>query len=134
MQDVHEGSDILNQRGIEAEKIRLARDDGQSVLLWVDQLRKDGDLLAFKSSADAVPKDSGLDEDAFVLAMQTPYQREVFEKYGHAFAGLDATHNTTHYVNTSLFTIIVRDRWGHGKPDRIHMRAGTDLFLSKAAR
>ena len=90
MQDVHEGSDILNQRGIEAEKIRLARDDGQSVLLWVDQLCKDGDLLAFKSSADAVPKDSGLDEDAFVLAMQTPYQREVFEKYGHAFAGLDA--------------------------------------------
>jgi hypothetical protein len=81
-----------------------------------------------------MPKDSGLHEDAFVLAMQTPYQREVFEKYGHAFARLDTTHNTTHYMNTSLFTIIVRDRWGHGKPDRIYMSAGTDLFLLKAAR
>ena len=119
----------MNQHGIEAEKIRLARGDGQSVLLWVEKLRQDGDLLAFKSSTDAVPKDSGLDEDAFVLIMQTPYQKEVFEKYGHAFAGLDATHNTTHYVNTSLFTIIVRDHWGHGKPDGIHTRAETDLYL-----
>lgn len=107
----------------------MVRDDRQSVLLWVDQLRKDGNILTFKSSADSMPKDSGLDEDAFVLVMQTPYQREVFEKYGHAFAGLDATHNTTHYTNTSLFTIIVRDHWGHSKPDGIHTRVETDLYL-----
>ena len=43
--------------------------------------------------------------------IQTKYQKEVFGKYGHTFAGLDATHNTTHYENTSLFTVIVRDRW-----------------------
>ena len=48
--------------------------------------------------------------------IQTKYQREVFERYGHTFAGLDATHNTTHYENTSLFTVVVHDQWGHGEP------------------
>jgi len=91
----------------------LHRDDGQSILQWVEWLK--GDILAFKSSAEAAPAGSGLDADSFVLILQTEYQREVFEKEGHSFAGIDATHNTTHYVNTSLFTVIVRDRWGHGK-------------------
>ena len=54
-------------------------------------------------------------QDTFALIIQTEYQHEVFKKYGHAFVGLDATHNTTYYENTSLFTVIVRDKWGHGK-------------------
>ena len=40
---------------------------------------------------------------------------ESSKKYVHAFAGIDATHNTTHYENTNLFTVIVRDKWGYGK-------------------
>lgn len=74
-----------------------------------------GAILGFKSSEDPVPKGSDLARDTFALIIQTEYQREVFKKYGHAFAGLDATHNTTYYENTSLFTVIVRDKWGHGK-------------------
>ena len=70
-------------------------------------------MLGFKSSADTAPKGSDLAPDTFALVIQTQYQREVFEKYGHVFAGVDATHNTTHYENTSLFTVIVRDKWGH---------------------
>ena len=85
------------------------------MLQWVECLRKDGEILGFKSSADPAPKHSGLAENAFVLMIQTKYQKEVFRKYGHTFAGLDATHNTTHYENTSLFTVIVCDQWGHGK-------------------
>ena len=84
------------------------------MLQWVERLRKDGELLGFKSSTDRALKDSGLAENAFVLMIQTKYLKEVFAKYGHTFAGLDATHDTTHYENTSLFTVIVRDRWGHG--------------------
>lgn len=91
----------------------MHKDDGQSILQWVARLK--GDILAFKSSAEAAPAGSGLDPDTFVLILQTEYQREVFEKEGHSFAGIDATHNTTHYMNTSLFTVIVRDRWGHGE-------------------
>ena len=67
-------------------------------------------MLGFKSCADSAPKGSDLTPDTFALVIQTPYQREVFKQYGHAFAGVDATHNTTHYENTSLFTVIVRDK------------------------
>jgi hypothetical protein len=82
------------------------------VLQWVECLQKDGEILRFKSSADPAPKDSGLANNAFVLMMQTKYQKEVFGKYGHTFASLDATHNSTHYENISLFTVIVCDQWG----------------------
>lgn len=73
--------------------------------------------MAFKSSCDPVPTGfEGLCPSTFALMIQTPYQAEQFRKEGHRFAGIDATHNTTHYENTSLFTVIVWDRWGHGKP------------------
>lgn len=107
--------DVRYQQVIESEQIRLHRNDGESVLQWVERLHSEREILGFKSSADSAPKDSGLAENAFVLMIQTKYQKEIYEKYGHTFAGLDATHNTTHYENTSLFTVVVRDRWGHGK-------------------
>jgi hypothetical protein len=87
--------------------ICLHRDDGQSILLWVERLQRTGDLLAFKSSSDKPPTGSGLEEDTFVLLIQTAYQRKMFRSHGEPFAGIDATHNTTHYQNTSLFTMLV---------------------------
>jgi len=102
------------QKGLEAEKIRLDRDDGKSVLNWVSRLQEKGEILGFKKSSDPPPSDSGLAPGTFVLMIQTEYQREVFRKHGHTFSGIDATHNTTHYENMSLFTVLVRDRWGHG--------------------
>lgn len=84
------------------------------MLEWVAWLCKDDAVLAFKSGPDAALKDLNLADNAFVLIMQSTFQRRVFEQNGHAFAGLDATHNTTHYENMSLFMVIVQDRWGHG--------------------
>jgi hypothetical protein len=100
---------------IEAEKIRLNQNDGEFVLKWVDQLRTTGEILAFKSSADPAPVGSGLASGTFVLMIQTQYQKQSFEKYGPAFTEIDATDNTTHYENTSLFTVMVKDYWGHGQ-------------------
>ena len=74
-----------------------------------------GAVLGFKSSADPSPPDSRLAADTFALIIQTQYQREVFKKDRHSFASIDTTHNTTHYENMSLFTVIVRDQWGHGE-------------------
>ena len=77
--------------------------------------------MAFKSSSEPAP--AGFEDmrpDTFCLMIQNEYQCELFRQEGHRFAGIDATHNTTHYENTSLFTIIVQDKWGHGKlPDLI---------------
>ena len=65
--------------------------------------------MAFKSGTGPVPPGSKLASDAFALIIQCPYQREVFKKDGRSFAGIDATHNTTHYENMSLFTVIIHD-------------------------
>lgn len=40
----------------------------------------------------------------------------MFHRFGTKFAAIDATHNTTHYENMSLFTLLVRDNFGHGIP------------------
>lgn len=70
--------------------------------------------MYFKSSSDPPPLDSSVESNTFMLAFQTPYQQKCFHAWGKDFAGLDATHNTTYYENMLLFTVIVRDRHGHG--------------------
>ncbi|KAJ7091313.1 hypothetical protein C8R43DRAFT_835691, partial [Mycena crocata] len=77
------------------ETIRLDAQDGQSTKEWVENLRKRGELLGFKASADVAPTGSSLASDTFALCLQTKYQRECWTKWGGKFAGLDATHNTT---------------------------------------
>jgi hypothetical protein len=99
---------------IEEETVRLASQDGESVLKWVEVLCKRRHYVEIKSSSDEPPSNSNLDRGSFVLIIQTKYQQECWQKHGHRFAGIDATHNTTHYENMNLFTLLVRDRWGHG--------------------
>lgn len=84
------------------------------MLEWVDKLRADGHFVFLKRSCDPPPADSSLADDAFVLIIQTQYQREFWREHGEHFAGLDATHNTTQYENMSLFTLLARDKWKHG--------------------
>ncbi|KAF5342494.1 hypothetical protein D9611_001695 [Ephemerocybe angulata] len=104
------------QRSIKEETIRLAPTDGASVLEWARQLRDDGHFVFLKTSAEGAPLGSGLDSKSFVLIIQTKYQQELWKQRAASYAGIDATHNTTHYQNMSLFTVLVRDRWGHGFP------------------
>ena len=42
-------------------------------------------------------------------------QRQHYRRLGDYFIGIDATHNITIYEGLQLFTIIARDRWGHGE-------------------
>ena len=104
------------EKAIEAEDIRLDRDDGKSAFHWAEKLRASQSLLCFKSRACPAPVGSNLADDAFVLAMQTPSQREQFHQYGHnGIAYIDGTHNETMYQNMILTTVLVRDHWGQGK-------------------
>src|ERR1700731_4594542 len=98
---------------MEAHKIWLNPQDGLSIFLWATWLREEGALLAFKMSCNLPPLGSALAQDAFVMIIQTEYQRKKFRDFGHSFLGIDTTHNTTHYENVSLFTLIIRDDWGH---------------------
>ncbi|KAJ7150786.1 hypothetical protein C8R46DRAFT_1305589, partial [Mycena filopes] len=94
-----------SQKKIEAETVRLNANDGLSTLEWVAKLRERDSLLGFKATSDPPLPLSNLADDAFVLAIQTPYQHRCYEKWGKEFMGVDATHNTTYYENMSLFTL-----------------------------
>lgn len=86
----------------------MGRKDGESVLAWVSRLERQGALLAFKASNDAPPAGYQLDSKVFILIIQTDYMREKWNEWGADFAGLDATHNTSHYEGMSLFTHVSR--------------------------
>ena len=97
------------EKRIEEETIRLATQDSESVLRWVNVLQARGHYILIKTSNNEPPHNSNLNKDVFILIIQTKYQQECWKKHGHCFAGIDATHNTTHYENMSLFTLLVRD-------------------------
>ncbi|KAJ7744259.1 hypothetical protein DFH07DRAFT_963791 [Mycena maculata] len=88
----------LLQQGMDPKKVKL-HDEGHFVFL--------------KRSDEVLPPGSDLERDSFVLIIQTKYQQECWEKYGSCFTGINGTHNTTHYKNMTLFTLLVRDNWGH---------------------
>ncbi|KAJ7776084.1 hypothetical protein B0H14DRAFT_3508317 [Mycena olivaceomarginata] len=92
------------EKAIEAESVRLHPDDGQSTLRWVEKLRAEDKLLGFKAKSDLPPAGSGLDPDAFVLMLQTKWQKKKFEQYGEQLLCINATHNTTVYENLNLTT------------------------------
>jgi len=71
-------------------------------------------LVFLKDKIAPLPPGSDLDPEAYVLCMQTPFQLDTFWCLGNGFIGVNVTHNVTHYWDFLLFTIIVRDRWGHG--------------------
>ncbi|KAF6745149.1 hypothetical protein DFP72DRAFT_1091715 [Ephemerocybe angulata] len=106
------------ERKLEAESVRLAQKDGLSVLHWAENLRKQGHYVFLKKTTEAYATANGvrLDPSSFILIIQTKYQRRCWQQHGSRFAGIDATHNTTQYENMSLFTLLARDRWGHGIP------------------
>jgi hypothetical protein len=79
------------QHELEAALIRLHSQDGISILFWVEKLKSQNSLLAFKSCNDLPPKGSGLDWEAFILIIQCPYQQQMFDQLGNTFLGINAT-------------------------------------------
>ena len=107
--DVGRLSRVLNE-----ENVRLHQEDAISTRLWIDNLQSDQVNAFFKSRLDQPPSGSTLQPDVFILCMQTRFQLDAFQRLGNGFIGIDATHNVTQYQDLLLFTIIARDRWGHG--------------------
>jgi len=102
-------------RVIEQECIRLHLEDAISTRLWVDRLKADNINIFYKDRLDSSPIGSRLQQDTFVLCIQTGFQIDVFRRLGNGWIGIDATHNTTQYQDLQLFSIVARDRWGHGE-------------------
>ena len=99
---------------VENNEIHLDNNDAISIRLWVTRLQQGGVGVVLKDRMDPAPPGSGVDDDCFILCLQTEFQRERFQALGSNFLSIDATHNTTQYAGVQLFTLIVRDLWGHG--------------------
>ena len=102
------------RRIVEDLEIRLDDNDAISLQLWLLRLQQGGDQCVLKDIVDPPPPNSGLSEDSFVMCIQTKLQRDRFLALGMNFVSIDATHNTTQYAGLQLFTLLVRDLWGHG--------------------
>jgi len=96
------------------DKIRLHPEDAISTQIWADKFRSKNARIFYKNKLDLPPQGSSLQQDDFILCIQTPFQLDAFRRLGDCFIGIDATHNVTIYEGVQLFTIIARDRWGHG--------------------
>ena len=102
-------------RALDDEKIRLHPEDAISTKLWVDRLKADNALVFYKDKIGLPPPDLRLDQDLFILCIQTEFQLDAFRRLGNGFIGIDTMHNITQYQDLLLFMIIARDRWGHGE-------------------
>ncbi|PPQ68734.1 hypothetical protein CVT24_007561 [Panaeolus cyanescens] len=89
------------EKTIEMEIIRLSKQDGASLLRWVENLKAAGHFVLLKACNEPAPSDTTiqLDPSAFILIIQTRYQAQCWEQHGGRFGAIDA-----------------RDRWGHGIP------------------
>jgi len=111
LKEVNQIARVLNNH-----RTRLHPDDAIATRLLLEELSKhNGSLIFYKDKQDRAPINSRLPEDAFVLCLQTDFQLNAYREFGNGFIGIDATHNITQYQDLLLFTIIARDRWGHGK-------------------
>ena len=99
---------------VEQETIRLHPEDAISIRLWMDRLKKENMNVFYKDKLTPPPA-SRLQGDNFILCVQTPFQINTFQRLRDGgFIGINATRNVTHFWDVLLFTIIARDRWGHG--------------------
>ena len=97
------------------DKIRLHPEDVISTQIWADKIRSENARIFHKNKLEPPPPGSSLQQDAFVMCIQTPFQLDAFRRLGDNFIGIDGTHSITIYEGLQLFTIITRDRWGHGE-------------------
>ena len=70
-------------------------------------------VMAFKVQGNLDPIHSTLPEDAFLLAIQSEFQRDMYQKYAGCILCIDSTHGTNAY-RYKLITCIVPDHYGQG--------------------
>ena len=108
--------DVLNlsRKVNHFSKIRH-ENDAQSVDQLVRELQaEDADpVLCYKRQGVLDPAYPKLPAEAFVLALQTNFQCELFNNFASTIVCLDSTHKTNCH-SFKLITVIVPDEYGEG--------------------
>lgn len=91
------------------------KEDGMSVDLTVKTLQTENynPILLYKPQGIQLPELPKIEKDAFILAIQTQFQKEMFEKFGSDMLCIDSTHATNAY-GFKLITCLVADNYGQG--------------------
>ena len=109
--------DILNlSRKINhLSKIRH-ENDAQSVHQLVNELRAEiyDPILCYKPQGSIDPTLCQLTKDSFILALQTEFQKDLYERFAQTIVCIDSTHKTNSH-GFKLITVLVADEYGEGK-------------------
>lgn len=92
--------------------------DAVSVRLWVEEMKKKGNLnpvLYYKHQGSIDSTVPHFTVNDFCLIIMTPLQSELFIKFGNDKVCIDGTHGLNGY-SFQLYTIVVVDEYGNGYP------------------
>ena len=71
----------------------------ENELIMINDLRQEpfDPILAYKPQHRRIPEYASLPDNAFMLAIQTEWQKELYEKYASFILCMDSTHSTNAY-------------------------------------
>ena len=110
-------SDIRNIRmKVDDRIIKRHEEDATSVTMMVAELRQESfnPILIFKPQGEKDEAYTDLQEECFVLVLQTEFQMELYRNYASTIVCIDSTHGTNQY-RFKLISAIVPDDQGKGK-------------------
>jgi len=109
-------TDIRNiQAKVKDFSIKRHQNDAASVHLIVEELRNEpfNPILVYKPQGTAEPQYPMLQVETFLLAIQTKFQKDLYEAHASTILCIDSTHGTNQY-RFKLITCIVPDDHGKG--------------------
>ena len=109
--------DIANiKRKVIDHTVMRHEDDATSVMAIVNELRQEpfDPVLVYKPQHSSSPEYASLPDDAFVLAIQTEWQKELYEEYSSSILCVDSTHGTNAY-QFKVITCIALDDFRKGE-------------------
>ena len=110
-------TDITNiQMKVKGFSIKRHQNDAFSVSVIVEELQGEpyNPVLIYKPQGAKDSLNPVVPEDAFILALQTKFQMELYERHASTILCIDSTHGTNQY-RFKLISCIVPDDHGKGK-------------------
>ena len=126
--------DIRNiEHAFGIKSIERHSDDAKSVALWIEEMKlkdESNPVILYKPQGVPQPQEcDNIGDNDFVIALQTPLQRDMMQTRGHGQTiCIDSTFGTNGYHFT-LITILVIDEYGEGFPVGWCLSNREDQFL-----
>lgn len=110
--------DLANiERAYGLRNVQRHSNDQQSVLAWIEEWRQSehNPILYYKLQGQDAEEGFDLMKEDFFIVVQSPLQKQMFEKFAPKGVCCDSTHGTNTY-DFSLTTVLVIDDFGQGFP------------------